>query len=81
MPAELRVTPVDYVCKINGGLSVGSGFCGVHDVAAGAAAASVTAVTGGMVLAAGVAGKGVDLVGALSTGDGCIRTEAYGLHS
>ena len=36
-PVELGATPVDCVFKCHGGISVGSGFCAVHDVAAGAA--------------------------------------------
>ena len=49
-----------------GVLSVGIGFHGVHDVATGAAGASVMGMTGVVGLAAGVAGKGVDIMGATS---------------
>ena len=63
MPIEFRATPVDCVCLCHGRLSVGSGFCGVCDVAAGTTVASVAGVTGVVDLTAGVAGKGVDVVG------------------
>ena len=46
--------------------SVGSGFCGVHSVAAGAAGACVVGVRGVIDLAARIADMGVDVVGASS---------------
>ena len=45
---------------------LGSGFCEVHDVAAGAAGASVTDVTGIVDNASRVVGKGMDIVDATS---------------
>ena len=66
MQVELGETPVDCVCVHHSVLSVGDGFCGVHDVAAGPAGASVTGVTGVVDLAVTVAGNGVDVVGGTS---------------
>ena len=43
-------------------LSVGSGFCGVHDMAVSVDGASVVDMTGVVDLTAGVAGKDVDVV-------------------
>ena len=48
------------------GLSVGSGFYGLHDVAAGAAGISATGVEDVVDLTAGVAAKCVDVVGVTS---------------
>ena len=47
-------------------LSVGSGFCGEHNVTSGAANAIVTGVTGVVDLAAGFAGRGADVEAATS---------------
>ena len=68
---QLETTPVDFICKHHGGLHVCSGFCSLHDVAAGAAHDSVTGVVN---LAAGVVDKSVDVVGATS-----LLMGAYGL--
>ena len=59
MPVKLRSTLVDCLCKCLGGLSVGSGFHGVHYVPA--AGASVTGVICVVDLAVSV-----DVVGATS---------------
>ena len=71
-------TPVDCVCMFNGGIPIGSGFCGVHDVAAGVVDASVTGVEGVVNLATRVVGKGVDVVAAASLIMGTSRLVAYG---
>ena len=66
MPVKLGATPNDCVCKYHNAPSVDSGFCGVHDVAAGAAGTRIASVTDVVDLAGRVAGKGVDIVGATS---------------
>ena len=45
LPVKLGATPEDCVCKCLGRLSEESGFCGVHDMVAGAAGASAAGVT------------------------------------
>ena len=63
MPVKARITPVDCICMCCDGLSIDSGFHGVHDVAMGAADPSVTGATGVVDLAASVADKDINIVG------------------
>ena len=63
-PVEHGATQVDYGCKCLGGLPVGSGFYGVHDVADVVGGVSAADVAGVVNLTAGTAGKGVDVLGA-----------------
>ena len=63
MLVKCVATPVNCVCMCHGGLSVCSGFYGVHDVAAGTIGANLTGVVD---LTARAEGKDVDVEGAIS---------------
>ena len=64
--SQVQVNISDYVCMCHDGLSVGSGFCEVHKMTAGAGVQVVAGVIVIMQLTFGLAGKGVDVVGASS---------------
>ena len=62
MLSELSTAPVDCVCMCHDEIYVGDGFHGMQICLRGAAGANVTDATGAVDLAAGVVGKGVDVM-------------------
>ena len=73
--SEVQGTPVDHDCICCDELAAGIGICGVYDVAAGAAGATVIGLSGGVDLTARVEGKDVDVVGATSLVDGHVGSD------